>query len=81
MTALSVQHRIAFAFKLPPKLSGLLTSLYTADLIPHADRVVVFRLRKEMASYGISIKARPRVGYWLPDECKLMVQEAIGAGA
>ena len=79
---------LAVTFKLTPVLNnlmGLLLSLpnVTPEIIrqrleiaPDA-KVAIHRLRKHLSPFGIEIKSRRNLGYWLEDETKLRVRQML----
>ena len=80
--------RLARAYKLPPKLVGMLSLLIdkeivTADMIEHEHqlatcaKVGMWRLRRRLRPYSIEIKALATVGYWLEPEVKDKILSAV----
>jgi hypothetical protein len=79
---------LAVTFKLTPVLNnlmGLLLALpnVTPEMIrqrleiaPDA-KVAIHRLRKHLEPYGIDIKSRRNLGYWLEDETKLTIRRML----
>jgi hypothetical protein len=75
------KYKIRLAYKLTPKLGGLLFQLYALAIVPieEVDPVHMRRLRKEMKPRGIVICTKRHLGYWLPNVAVEMVRKAIEA--
>jgi hypothetical protein len=75
----TLKYRLQLAYKLTPKLADLLHELCVKTVLPtdEVDAVLVHRLRKEMKPHGIVINTKRKLGYWLPDNSHVAIQEAI----
>lgn len=73
------EHTLALNFKLSPKLSSMLLTLYTLPIVPieDIDAGIMHRLRKEVAQYDISIQTKRRMGYWISDGDKLHIKSVL----
>lgn len=76
------------AYRLPASLAELLSLLLnqpfvTVEVIENHLKVskdlkvAVFRLRRELAPYGIEIMSRRYTGYWLEEETKERIRAAV----
>lgn len=68
-------------YKLPPSLRRILGLLVALSYVTHemleqqlglaaSGRVAIYRLRRRLKPYGIEIKSRQSVGYWLEPAMK-----------
>lgn len=73
------EETISLNFKLSPKLSEALLTLYHLPVIPiaEADAVLMHRLRKEMKQHRININSKRHLGYWLSEEHKLHIKSVL----
>ena len=83
---------IRAVFLLPPRLADILGLLLSQQVVPTEtlqtrlnlvsdSKVAMHRLRRKMAPLGIKIHSRNRVGYWISDEDKVILQGMLAAKA
>lgn len=77
-------------FRLTPVLNNLLGLILSVPVatpemirqrleIAHDAKVAKHRLKKALAEFGIHIKSRRSVGYWLEDEDKAVIRGMVAA--
>lgn len=77
-------------FRLTPVLNNLLGLILSVPVvtpemirqrleIAHDAKVAKHRLKKALAEFGIEIKSRRNVGYWLEDEDKARIRGMVAA--
>lgn len=79
---------LAFVFSLPPMLAKLLKHLLEKRLtssdaaakamgVSSEPKTAVFRLRKVLQRYGVDIKSRRHLGYWIEADEKQRLVDAL----
>lgn len=70
---------LADTFKISPRLATVLSTLLTSEVVHtgDADVLVIHRLRKELAPWGITIKTIRSVGYFIPYKDKLYIKSQL----
>jgi hypothetical protein len=78
------------AFLLPPKLCDLLGLLLavpvvTSEMVQNRlnittdSKIMVWRLRQHMEPFGVSIRSKRSVGYWLDADTKMKIVNSMGS--
>lgn len=80
-----MERDLAASYKLTRSMSEVLAMLVSSELVRIDElndkvgsaKVAVHRLKQAVAPYGIVIKSKRTVGYWIDDETRTKIQQQV----